>query len=197
MKNLFRFLMAVAVLFTASCAKEDISTSLVGNGETVEVTFSANLADLGTRAEYGLGTHAKTLRYVVYDANDTEKATPLALSGVVTNGEDNNSGKFKVSLQLVKGMTYDILFWVDHYGEGGPYTIEGGKVNVNYDGIKANDDTRDAFFAIKDDFQVGGDTDVDLYRPFAQLNAYTTDLEDIAKSGITLEGATSYVKTTA
>ena len=31
--------MAVAVLFTTSCAKEDISSSIVGNGETVEVTL--------------------------------------------------------------------------------------------------------------------------------------------------------------
>ena len=191
MKNLFRFLMAVAILFTASCAKEDISTSLVGNGETVEVTFSANLADLGTRA-YGDGTYATKLRYVVYDANDASK-TPLALSDDATS----DSGHFDVRLQLVKGMKYDILFWADHYGETGPYTIDGGKVKVNYTGIKANDDTRDAFFAIKDNFQVGDDTDVYLYRPFAQLNAYTTDWNDLSKSGITLTGATSYVKTSA
>ena len=48
MKNIFRILMAAAVLLTASCAKEDIS-STIGGGE-VEVTFTANLAGLGTRA---------------------------------------------------------------------------------------------------------------------------------------------------
>ena len=49
MKKIFGFLMAAAVLFgAASCVKEDISSSLAG-GE-VEITFTANLADLGTRA---------------------------------------------------------------------------------------------------------------------------------------------------
>ena len=38
MKNIFRILMAVAVLFTASCAKEDISSS-IGSGEA-NVTFT-------------------------------------------------------------------------------------------------------------------------------------------------------------
>ena len=58
--------MAVAVLFTTSCAKEDISSS-IANGEQVEVTFTANLTSLGTRT-YGDGAQVNTLRYFVFDA---------------------------------------------------------------------------------------------------------------------------------
>ena len=66
MKNIFRILMAVAVLFTASCAKEDISSSIAG-GEA-NVTFTVDLPELGTRANnYGDGSQATTLRYYVYD----------------------------------------------------------------------------------------------------------------------------------
>ena len=71
MKNLFRFAMAVAVLFTASCAKEDISSS-IGGGE-VEVTFTANLAGLGTRADdktIGLGKHINVVYLGVYEHNN-------------------------------------------------------------------------------------------------------------------------------
>ena len=96
--------MAVAVLFTASCAKEDISSS-IGGGE-VEVTFTANLPELGTRAEYGTGEQVNTLRYFVYDGNtllsDLSGEQGIAV-GVPTT----------VNLVLLKGMTYNIVFWAD------------------------------------------------------------------------------------
>ena len=61
--------MAAVIFFGAvSCAKEDISSSLAG-GE-VEVTFTANLPELGTRA-YGEAEQVNTLRYYVYDNNGT------------------------------------------------------------------------------------------------------------------------------
>ena len=68
MKRFFRFVMAAAVIFSAvSCAKEEIS-STIGGGE-VEVTFTANLAGLGTRA-IADGNTVDCVYLAVFDANN-------------------------------------------------------------------------------------------------------------------------------
>ncbi|MBQ8854461.1 MAG: hypothetical protein IJZ67_09215, partial [Alistipes sp.] len=125
MKNIFRILMAVAVLLTASCAKEDISSSIAG-GE-VEVTFTASLPELGTRA-YGEGSEITTLRYEVYSNGETLRdlcgTTSISAAAPIT-----------VNLVLLKGMSYDILFWADNGSD--LYTINNGVVSFSADGILA------------------------------------------------------------
>ena len=188
MKNIFRFLMAVAVLFTASCAKEDISSS-IGGGE-VEVTFTANLPELGTRA-YGEAGHITTLHYFVYDQN----GTLLDFDG---DGNSTTTIKAnqpaKVNLPLIKGMTYKLAFWADN----GSYNIANNVVSVNYGA--ANNDSLDAFYALIEEFDPAKaedqhKTSVTLNRPFAQLNALTDDFAAVALSGVNIE--TSTVKVVA
>ena len=181
MKNLFKFLMAVAVLFTASCAKEDISSSIVGNGEAVEVTFSANLPELGTR--YGEGESATNLQYFVYEKNADGTLTKLQ---DLCNTEAVINGSTTVHLVLIKGMTYCITFWADN--TAAPYSFDGQKVTIDYTQVKANDEKLDAFFGVVPSFNpadVNGTQVVELRRPFAQLNATTTDCQDVKNSGIT------------
>ena len=181
--------MAVAVLFTASCAKEDISSS-IGGGE-VEVTFSANLPELGTRA-YADGTNAGILYYNVFDAA-TNEALPL-ISGFVTG-----SKVFTVNIPMLKGMTYDIVFWAQKEGSD-YYALDGKKLTVKFDANKknANDNDRDAFYAYVDGFNPATaqneDTQISLYRPFGQLNAATSDFEAVENNGVTL--TTSSLKVT-
>ena len=187
--------MAAAVLFgAASCAKEDISSSIAG-GE-VEVTFTANLPELGTRA-YGDGKSATTLRYYVYEKTANGLALLPALSKGVNDTDElvaiNADGKATVRLALVKGMTYTIVFWADH---NKMYTIDTGNQTVTINYGAANDDTRDAFFACETNFQPEHSTGskiVELSRPFAQLNAATNDLASVEKSGIDLKTITSSV----
>ena len=172
MKNIFRILMAVAVLLTASCAKEDISSSIVGGGE-VEVTFTASLPQLGTRAEYGAGAKVNTLRYYVYDSEGN------ALDGLNTNNTitaADGTKHFTVNLTLLKGMEYNITFWADH---DAMYDFNGKVVTVDYSNVTANDEERDAFYGYIKNFDpaeaTDKDTNIDLTRPFAQLNAISTD----------------------
>lgn len=178
--------MTVALLFTASCAKEDISSSIAG-GEVVEVAFTANLTDLGTRA-IGDGTTATTLYWYVYDGD--ELLTALSQSTTLTNKQA------VVTLALLKGMKYDILFWAD-CGANSPYTVANKKVTVSYTGADANDEKRDAFYAVRTNLDpataTSEDTNIVLRRPFAQLNAYATDVEVVTKSGVEL--TTSTIKT--
>ena len=173
--------MAAAVLFgAASCAKEDISSS-IANGETVEVTFTANLPELGTRA-YGDGTNANVVYVNVYEANSN------TLLGDLTRDEGYTvSGKqAKVNIALVKGMKYDIVFWAQN-AACNYYRLDGKVVKVDYNNATANDNSRDAFYAYVQDFDPiapNGKDDVKLYRPFAQLNAATLDKQDVVNSGV-------------
>ncbi len=178
MKNIFRFLMAVAVLFTASCAKEDISSS-IGGGK-VEVTFTANLPELGTRA-YGEGKLVDILYYNVYEQGTDNK---LDLSGY-QKAQTQGQSLYTITLPMIKGMKYDIVFWAQ-VENCGHYTLDGKTVTVNYAG-KANDESRDAFFGKVVEFDPvnpGDMTSVELRRPFAQLNAITNDCQAVLKSGI-------------
>ena len=185
MKNIFRFLMAVAIICGAvSCAKEDISSSLAG-GE-VEVTFTANLQDLGSRA-YGNAEEITTLRYYVFD-KDGNPLAGLNTDNTITAAAGTKF--FSVPLVLIKGMTYKILFWADNGGDF--YTINpaAGTVTANYTNALANDESRDAFYGVIPAFDPATakseDAKVILKRPFAQLNAITKDFAELTKSGVQL-----------
>ena len=185
MKNIFRILMAVAVLFTASCAKEDISSS-IGGGE-VEVTFTASLPELGTRA-FGEGKLAKQLTVNVYEHGTNEALT--ALDRTVTS----NTGVFTFQLVLLKGMKYDIVLWAQN-ATCGHYTLANKVVTMDYTDVNANDETRDAFYFYVEGFDPAVDTpSFALTRPFAQLNAAVNQSDMTAVSNSKVELTTSTVK---
>ena len=182
--------MAAVIFFGAvSCAKEDISSSLA-SGE-VEVTFTANLPELGTRA-YGDGLNATLLRYYVYDANGEELQQ---LRGVATT----TNRTFSFTLPLIKGMTYDFVLWADkNVGDvdnpQGFYQFDGKIATINYNG-EANNNDRDAFCGFVDGFDpVRHDPHFELRRPFAQLNAATSDKALVEKSEVELTTSTITVK---
>ena len=178
--------MAVAVLFTASCAKEDISSS-IGGGE-VEVTFTANLQDLGSRA-YGDGSQVNTLRYYVYDYSSNNELT--ALNGTASRKEN---GKFEFSLPLLKGMKYNIVFWAD-CGNGSIYSYNptAKTISANYNGKLSNNESFDAFYKCVTEIDptntttLEDKTNIVLTRPFAQLNILTKDYAAIENNGVELE----------
>ncbi len=183
MKNIFRILMAVAVLFTASCAKEEISSS-IGGGE-VEVTFTASLPQLGTRA-FGDGAKVNTLRYFVYDGD--ELLTELSSKEDIAVGVPTT-----VNLVLLKGMTYNIVFWAD-CDERYAYNETTKSVTVDY--VNANDEERDAFYKFVAAFDPANatseNTSIELTRPFAQLNAAVSqsDIDAVNDSQVDLTTST-------
>ncbi len=184
MKNIFRILMAVAVLLTASCAKEDISSSIAG-GE-VEVSFTASLPQLGTRAEYGAGAQVNKLRYYVYDGN--EYLSELSGEEDIAVGVPTT-----VNLVLLKGMTYNIVFWAD-CDKRYVYNETTKVVTVDY--VNANDEKRDAFYKFVATFDpataTSEDTNIVLTRPFAQLNAAVSqsDMDAVDDSQVDLTTST-------
>ena len=172
MKKFLAFLLFAAVLFgAASCGNEEISSS-VADGDQVEVTFTAKLTNIGTRA-FGEAEKITTLRYLVFDA--VSKTPITRLGGVIS--ADEGTTHFEVPMTLIKGVSYDILFWADSGNDIYSINETTGIVTVDYTNAVANDESRDAFFGVKRSFNVSNsDTDVTLRRPFAQLNVLTTDI---------------------
>ena len=177
MKNIFRILMAAAVLLTASCAKEDIS-STIGGGE-VEVTFTANLAGLGTRA-IADGNTVDRVYLAIFDA----KADTYLGELTADAGYPVSNGLATIPVVLLKDKEYDLVFWAQKDGTGA-YTLdlENRQVKANY-GVDhsnnfeawSNNEARDAFFNISNDWTAGKDnTTFELRRPFAQINVGNSD----------------------
>ena len=175
----FKYLAAAALTFFAvGCNKEQVAE--VPDGQMVDVTFTAALpGEMATKA-LGDGQTAKTLHVSVYE-NDTEKTHLGDLDKTATFTDLKTQVKFS----LVKGKTYNFVFWAQ--AEGATcYNIEDLKnIKISYEGAVANDEKRDAFYATRKELKVNGalTETIKLYRPFAQVNFGTADLFDAAAAG--------------
>lgn len=177
MRKYFLSLVAMAaMIFLSGCNKnEDFYIS--ENGDMV--TFNIATPEMGTRA-ISDGTTVSKLYVAVYQGGVYRPAL------TESDGYDINNKTATVSLPLVTGVTYDIVFWAE--AAGSPYTFdaENGVVNVQYSGVKANNENLDAFYANRLGYTVEGPKTetVNLTRPFAQLNVATLDYDWAANSGI-------------
>lgn len=175
----FKYLAAAALTMLAvSCNKEQVTE--VPDGQMVDVTFTAALpGEMATKA-LGDGMTAKTLYVSVYE-NDAEKTHLGDLDKTATFTDL----KTQVTFSLVKGKTYNFVFWAQ--AEGATcYDIDDLKnIKISYEGAVANDETRDAFYATRKELKVNGalTETIKLYRPFAQVNFGTADLFDAAAAG--------------
>ena len=175
----FKYLAAAALTMLAvSCNKEQVTE--VPDGQMVDVTFTAALpGEMATKA-LGDGQTAKTLHVSVYE-NDAEKTHLGDLDKTATFTDL----KTQVTFSLVKGKTYNFVFWAQ--AEGATcYNIDDLKnIKISYEGAVANDETRDAFYATRKELKVNGalTETIKLYRPFAQVNFGTADLFDAAAAG--------------
>ena len=173
------------MLFAASCSTEKFDEPK-GDGN---VTFTVQLpGGLQSRA-LGDGTTATKLYVAAYETGTT---APLSVAPGTTPVDMSNLTA-TVTLQLVTGKTYDLVFWAQ--ADVAPYTFtpNGRTVAMNY-GTAANAENRDAFFHIENGLNITGpmEKDITLKRPFAQLNFVTADYNAAVASGI--EATTTSVK---
>lgn len=178
MKTLKYLAAAALTMLAVSCNKEQVTE--VPDGQMVDVTFTAALpGEMATKA-LGDGQTAKNLYVSVYE-NDAEKTHLGDLDKTATFTDL----KTQVTFSLVKGKTYNFVFWAQ--AEGATcYDIDDLKnIKISYDGAVANDETRDAFYATRKELKVNGalTETIKLYRPFAQVNFGTADLFDAAAAG--------------
>lgn len=167
-----KFLISAMALATFGMAFTSCSSDepMCGGDGSGKITFTAQLpAELGSRA-FSDGTSAKSLSYYVYKHGEKEAlitgTTPINLTT-------------SVSLDLVNGETYDVVFLAQSSDapEGlYSYAPDTQNFTVNYTKAAQNNDNCDAFYAVKKVTVAGGTTEpVDLYRPFAQVNFGTND----------------------
>ena len=174
----FKYLAAAALtLLAVGCNKEQVTE--VPDGQMVDVTFTAALPGEMATKTIGDGQTAKNLYVSVYE-NDAEKTHLRDLDKTATFTDL----KTQVTFSLVKGKTYNFVFWAQ--AEGAPYDVTDLKnIKVKDYTTDANDEKRDAFYATRKELKVNGalTETIKLYRPFAQVNFATADYADAMKAG--------------
>lgn len=173
-----KYLAAAALtLFAVSCNKEQVTE--VPDGQVVDVTFTAALPGEMATKTIGDGQTAKKLYVSVYENDDAK--TKLASLDKTADFADL---KTQVTFSLVKGKTYNFVFWAQ--AEGAPYDVTDLKnIKVKDYTTDANDEKRDAFYATRKELKVNGalTETIKLYRPFAQVNFATADYAEARKAG--------------
>lgn len=186
----FSMFAVVAMLLTTSCSNDE--TNELISGEPVTTSFKVQLPNsIGTRPNKGAkkafadGKTATKLKYMVFDENNNL---------VIPAAEKTINLSTDVQLSLITGKKYKIVFWAAN--AAAPYTIdETGKVTVNYAGMKTNDESLDAFCRCYE-YTAGAEVEnpVKLYRPFAQLNVGTKDMDKAVKAGFNKDAAKTKVQ---
>lgn len=140
-----KFLISAMALATFGMAFTSCSSDepMCGGDGSGKITFTAQLpAELGSRA-FSDGTSAKSLSYYVYKHGEKKAlitgTTPINLTT-------------SVSLDLVNGETYDVVFLAQSSDapEGlYSYAPDTQNFTVNYTKAAQNNDNCDAFYAVK------------------------------------------------
>ena len=179
MKKHFLFAFAaIATLLMTACSEDDIVKGQGGN----TVTFSVGVPQLATRA-IGEGESANKLYWGVYDHNN--KLLP-EISNTAEGQDFSQTGT--VQLTLAQDKEYSIIFWAANAGNS-MCTVDWTNRIMSVNPTAANQEAYDAFCAFVEIESVSGyaKRDVTLYRPFAQLNIGTADVEKAGNSGLTVK----------
>ena len=174
MKKFFYFAAAAVMMLTAACQREMLESPLQGD---TKVTFTVSPAEAATKADIADGTNVDILHWEIYDENLT------TLLGKNSVGKTSDK-TFTVDLSLVADQKYKIIFWAEVEGKGHYVTDDLRNVGINYtdangDPLKANNEERAAFFRVYPFSTENGEPineDVEIYRPFSQLNLGATTL---------------------
>ena len=183
-KYLYSALAACSLLTLGACSADEP----VNNGTNGEaVNFTIKMADVPTTRMFGNGTEASQLTYAIYEQGETN---PF-IHNVIDNAFDENL-ETSLSLRLVAGKTYQIVFWAQNPTcTAYTFTPSDKTITVDYNAAtaaNATGNTRDAFFASRS-FTVSGsgqtiDETIVLTRPFAQVNVGTSDLNEPAVANL-------------
>lgn len=200
-KHLILAALATYGLLMTSCSQDEMAPP-EGNGV---VTFKATLpgqafsradgeASGETPSVFGDGKKATVLKYAVYEAGEdvvifsSENADdPQGIYQKNDWGEGYITYGFDLTLKLIKGKSYDIIFWAQHEDATCyEFSPSEKQVSVNYEGATINDETRDAFFGVIKGYTVkegtNAETQANLCRPFAQFNVGINDLAEAKRA---------------
>lgn len=196
MKKLLTPVIALATMMLGitSCQNDELVDNPAGGNE-VEVTFTAQLENAAATRAIGDGTTANKLFFSVFKADATTEIEALRKEVDVTGL------KATINTRLVKGQTYNFVFWAQSANGGKYYDIsdrDAIKVIYENNATDGNCEDRDAFYAVRKDLKIAGPINetITLKRPFAQVNVGTkigtlaeaaTAGSDITKTSLRIE----------
>ena len=180
-----------ALLLTGACSIDERTSG--NNGNEAMLTLNMGLDGAVQTRAIGEGLEANHLIYAVFDENGTR------IEGIEKVSKDVTFPTTE-TITLAKGQTYKIAFWAQS-SKCEAYTVSDEMVvEIKYEGALSNDETRDAFFKTVE-VTVTGDAelDVELTRPFAQLNVgiYESDWTAGKDAGIVISTSRAVVKQAA
>lgn len=180
-KLLKSFAAAAMSVLALACAKEQVGPV---DGEICEATFDVAVPGGISTKTIADGTTAKELWYQVFDKD----GNVIAGLGKTKHESLLSDRQTSVSMQLVKEQTYNIVFWAQSEGQTCYKFDDLSQITVDYTAAKANEESRDAFLAVKN-ITVNGPINetVEMKRPFAQLNIGTADAAIAAKAGVVIK----------
>ena len=195
-KALFSFAAIASMLMLGACSSEEPAVETAGAKSTVAVELQ--LPD-GLQSRYGEGTTATDLTYAVYEHGKKEALAVCTGGADATIGKATMSGlKTTITLQLTTGKEYDFVFFAAAPNSIYSFNKADQTVTANYTGLKANEESLDAFFNTTTYKVVGNATiSAKLYRPFAQLNILTDDVTASSAAGFAPQDTKVVVKDVA
>lgn len=161
---------AITIMFATSCEKDP--KSAFSEGDECTVSFNVGSPTILTRTTE---TDAPVLQYAVYDENDVICATG---EGVEVTGNVAT-----INLKLTIGQNYSVIFWAS--AEDAPYEVdfETKKMSINYgETAKGHFDAFTGYYEFSTN-NSSVSVDVELKRPFAQINIGSDDLTKARSAG--------------
>lgn len=193
MKRYFYLAAAIAgLLMAASCQKESFGSL---DGDYADVLFTTEIpSGVATRA-IADGTTVNKLYYEVYEVTGEGENRVMGDSPEIDAVAAISGGRTTISVRLQKNKKYTAIFWAQYEPEStpqdgestaSPYDVRNLKsIKVSYDNASANDETRDAFYAVVPNVESRTTAyDVTLKRPFAQVNVATSDYAEISSNEV-------------
>ena len=180
-----------AVLLTGACSIDERTSG--GNGDEAMLTLNMGLDGAVQTRAIGDGTGADHLIYAVFDETGTR------IEGIKQVSKDVTFPTTE-TITLAKGQTYTIAFWAQNKACTAYEVSDDMVVTINYERALSNDETRDAFFkTVKVTVTGDEELDVELTRPFAQLNVgiYESDWTAGEAAGIVISKSKAVVKQAA
>lgn len=208
MKKLIYSLFALATMaLTNTSCSDELENGTSTNSNEVAVSFKVELENaVGSRALIGDGTKAKNLFFAVFKAKDAnalgEEIEALAQKAVPVKDDLTAT----INTRLVKGQSYNFVFWAqtENQADGTYYNVTNmGNIMVKYNANNrnANNEDRDAFYAVRKNLKVTGPINetITLKRPFAQVNVGTKlgSLAEAAKAEVNITKSQITIKQVA
>ena len=180
-----------ALLLTGACSIDERTSG--NNGDEALLTLNMGLDGAVQTRAIGDGSRADHLIYAVFDENGKR------IEGIHQVSKDVTFPTTE-TITLAKGQTYKIAFWAQNKACTAYNVSDDMVVTINYLGALSNDETRDAFFkTVKVTVTGDAELDVELTRPFAQINVGVTteDWNAAMASSINITESKAVVKQAA